>query len=80
MFHQGLMFRKTGNFSEALSQFTKVMEQLDEDKTVYIEGGLVFKDMGNHHDAIKDFQRAIDIDNKCIEAFFHIGTSKLKSG
>jgi hypothetical protein len=31
------------------------MEQLDEDKTVYIERGLVFKDMGNHHDAIKDF-------------------------
>lgn len=73
------MFRRTGNFNEALNQFSKVMKQLPEDKTVYIERGLVYQDMGNHHMAIIDFQKAIDIDPMCIEAFFHIGTSKLKS-
>ena len=74
------MFRRTGKFQEALNQFSRVMEQLPEDKTVYIERGLVYQDMENHNMAIQDFQQAIDIDNKCIEAFFHIGTSKLKSG
>jgi tetratricopeptide (TPR) repeat protein len=58
---------------------TKVIEQLPDDKTVYIERGLVFKDMGNHHFAIEDFQRAIEIDKSCILAYFYSGTSKLKS-
>ena len=73
------MFRRTGKFQEALNQFTRVMEQLPEDKTVYIERGLVYQDMSNHKMAIEDFQQAISKDDQCIEAFFHIGTSKLKS-
>lgn len=56
------------------------MEQLPEDKTVYIERGLVYQDMGNHQMAIKDFQHAILIDPKCIKAYYHNGTSKLKDG
>lgn len=51
-FHQGLMFRRTGNFNEAIRQFTRVMEKLPDDKTVYIERGLVYQDMGNHSYAI----------------------------
>jgi len=80
MFHQGLMFRKTAKFQEALNQFTKVMEQLPEDKTVYIERGLVYQCMGNHQMAIKDFSHATKIDGKCVMAYFHNGTSKLKDG
>jgi len=49
------MFRRTSNYSEALKQFSKVMEQLPNDKTVYIERGLVYQDMQNHHMAIEDF-------------------------
>lgn len=74
------MFRKTEKYQEALNQFTKVMEQLPEDKTVYIERGLVYQNMGNHHMAIKDFQHAIQIDSRCVKAYYHNGTSKLKDG
>jgi len=49
------MFRRTGKFQEALNQFSRVMEQLPEDKTVYIERGLVYQDMENHNMAIQDF-------------------------
>jgi len=49
------MFRRTGKYGEALRQFSKVMEQLPNDKTVYIERGLVYQDMNNHHKAIEDF-------------------------
>lgn len=66
------MFRRTGNFNDAIRQFTRVLvkpkdpkrpdepdvESLD-DKTVYIERGLVYQDMGNHEYAIKDFTTAI---------------------
>ena len=55
MFHQGLMFRRTNRFHDALKQFSKVEELLPGDKTAYIQRGLVYQDMGNHEFAIKDF-------------------------
>jgi hypothetical protein len=47
-FHQGLMYRKIGNFNNAIMQFTRVMQVLKEDKTIFIERGLVYQQMGNH--------------------------------
>lgn len=41
-FHQGLMFRKCGQFNNAIMQFTRVMQVLKTDKTVFIERGLVY--------------------------------------
>lgn len=55
------------------------MDQLPNDKTVYIERGLVYQNMGNHYDAIRDFEQAILIDEMCIKAYFHNGTSKLQN-
>ena len=49
------MYRRITKYKEALVQFTKVMEQLPDDQTVYIERGRTFQDMENHHDAIADF-------------------------
>jgi tetratricopeptide (TPR) repeat protein len=62
MFHLGLMYRRTLRFHEALYQFSKVQEQLSKDKTVYIQRGLVYQDMGNNWQAIADFERAIALD------------------
>ena len=42
MFHQGLMYRRTNRFHEALKQFSKVEALLPGDKTVYIQRGLVY--------------------------------------
>jgi hypothetical protein len=36
------MFRRMGNFNEAIRQFTRVLEELRNDKTVFIERGLVY--------------------------------------
>ena len=79
MFHQGLMFRRTNRFHEALAQFSKVEELLSGDKTVYIQRGLVYQDMGNHSFAIEDFQEAIRLDPNYSLSRFHLGVSKLKS-
>ena len=55
MFHLGLMYRRTERFKEALQMFTKVQQELTDDKTIYIQRGLVYQDMGNHEYAIRDF-------------------------
>lgn len=56
------------------------MEKLPEDKTVYVERGLVYQDMGNHKYAIADFQKALEIDIDYEAAWYLSGVSKLKSG
>lgn len=75
----GLMFRRTERFHEALQQFTKVAEHLPHDKTIYIQRGLVYQDMGNHQYAIRDFKSAIVEDPNYAVSHFHLGVSKLKS-
>ena len=79
MFHLGLMYRRTEKFHEALQQFTKVQELLPNDKTIYIQRGLVYSDMGNHQYAIQDFKTAIEIEPEYGPSHFHMGVSKLKS-
>jgi tetratricopeptide (TPR) repeat protein len=80
MFHQGLMYRRKADFTNALKMFTRVMQKLPQDQTVFIERGLVYKDMGNHEHAIVDFIKAIEIDENSTLAYFHMGISKLKLG
>lgn len=79
MFHQGLMFRRIADFTNALRLFTRVMQKLPDDKTVFIERGLVYQDMGNHKYAIQDFKDAIRIDPHSTLAYYYMGISKLKS-
>jgi tetratricopeptide (TPR) repeat protein len=73
------MYRKTGEYSEALKLFTRVIVKLPDDKSVYLERGLVYQEMGNHTFAINDFKKAIELDSMSSLAYFYIGTSKLKS-
>ena len=74
------MYRRTEKFHDALQQFTKVQELLPNDKTIYIQRGLVYQDMGNHQFAIRDFEKAIKLEPDYALSWFHKGVSKLKSG
>lgn len=56
-----------------------MIDQLPDDKTVYIQRGKVYQEMGNHQYAIKDFEDAIQLDPQSSEAYFYKGTSQLKS-
>jgi tetratricopeptide (TPR) repeat protein len=53
--------------------------KIPTDKTVFIARGVVYQDMGNHCFAIKDFNSALEIDEKLSEAFYRRGISKLYS-
>jgi tetratricopeptide (TPR) repeat protein len=52
---------------------------LQDDKTIYVNRGLVYQDMGNHQFAAADFNKALSLDPSYHEALYHIGISKLKS-
>ena len=56
-----------------------MQELLPNDKTIYIQRGLVYQDMGNHQYAIQDFKTAIEIEPEYGLSHFHMGVSKLKS-
>lgn len=57
--------------------FSKVLEKIPNDKTVYIERGLVYQEMGNQQYAIKDFNKAIELDTQISIGFYRRGLSKL---
>ena len=75
-FHLGLMLHRTNQFQRALQCFSKVIEKISDDKTVYVARGTVYQDMGNHLLAIKDFDTAIKLDKDLAEAYFRLGLSK----
>ena len=52
---------------------------MKSDKSIYIQRGLVYQDMGNHEHAIQDFRKAIDLDERYALSYLHMGVSKLKS-
>ena len=76
-FHLGLMYHRLNKFQEALRCFSKVLERINNDKTVYIARGVVYQDMGNHQLAIKDFNEAIIIDPDLAEGYYRRGLSQL---
>lgn len=42
------MYHKTKQYKDALNCFSRVIDKIDNDKTVYIARGEVYQDMGNH--------------------------------
>lgn len=75
-FHIGLMYHKTEQYKEALQCFSRVLEKIKNDKTVYMARGNVYSDMGNHQLAIKDFSSALALEPKLVEGYFKRGMSK----
>lgn len=54
-FHAAQMQQKVYLFHEALKQLSIMVERMPNDKSVRIQRGLVYTDMGNHDLAIADF-------------------------
>lgn len=74
------MLEKIYNFHEALKQLSIMVDLLPDDKTVWIQRGLVYQEMGNHELAINDFEIAIELDPQCSIAMFYMAKSKLAAG
>ena len=72
------MYHKIFKFQESLRCFSKVLDKISNDKSVFIARGNVYQDMGNHQLAIKDFNQAIQIDPDMCEGYYRMGLSKLR--
>jgi len=72
------MFHRTKRYHDALKMFSEVEALLPNDRSVYIQRGLVYQDMGNHNYASQDFKMAISIDEDFAMSYFHLGNSLLR--
>lgn len=63
----------------ALKCFSRVLlhSNIENDKSVYIARGLVYKDMGNFKLAQHDFTKSIEIEKKLSEGYYYRGLCKL---
>lgn len=73
------MYHKIFRFQDSLRCFSKVLDKISNDKSVFIARGNVYQDMGNHQLAIRDFNQAIHIDPEICEGYYRMGLSKLRS-
>ena len=77
------MYRRIAEYTAALELFSRVLDLLKNDETVYIQRGQVYQDMGNHEKAIEDFNEAIKISEAANDrhywSYFYLGMSYLKS-
>eukprot|EP00347_Sterkiella_histriomuscorum_P006605 403352130 len=78
-FHLGKMLHLTNQFQEGLKRLSNVVSKIPDDIEVYIQRGQVYQDMGNHQFAVKDFNKALELNSEKPEAFYYRGISKMKS-
>ena len=74
---------KAGKFREAITNYTKLMELVDENtvkKTCYINRGLSRDRIKEYDLAISDFTEAIKLDSTDMASFIDRGLSKMHAG
>uniref|UniRef100_UPI00404A1306 tetratricopeptide repeat protein n=1 Tax=Flavobacterium sp. TaxID=239 RepID=UPI00404A1306 len=74
---------KSGNFQEAISNYTELMEMMDEKsvrKTCFINRGLSYDRIKKYDLAITDFTEAIKLDSTDMASFIDRGLSLMHDG
>lgn len=76
----GLSSLKSGNYTEALAAFTKVLEAEPDNAIAYNGRGAVNHKMGNYDAAIKDYTRAIALNENYANAYNNRGVAWYQKG
>lgn len=74
---------KSGNFQEAISNYTELMEMVDEktvQKTCFINRGLSYDRIKKYDLAVSDFTEAIKLDSTDMASFIDRGLSEMHAG
>lgn len=69
------MYHKLKRYQESIKSFTRVIDRVKDDKTVYLARGIVYFDMGNYQLAIQDFTKAIQYDDQDPQGYYRRGFS-----
>lgn len=71
--NQGNVLLSAGNPEQALVYFEKAEKVMPNKTEVYLNKGIAYAHMDKLDDAEKTFKKALLVDKKCGEAYFHMG-------
>jgi tetratricopeptide (TPR) repeat protein len=71
--NRGVIFSEQGNFTQAISDYTKAIEIDPNFADAYINRGLVYYNQKNFPQGISDFTKAIETDTNYAEAYYGRG-------
>jgi tetratricopeptide (TPR) repeat protein len=74
-FEQGFATAASGNFSDAVTAYTKAVENNPEFAAAYRNRGIAYTNLGKHNQAILDYNKAIKINPKQAAAYNNRGTA-----
>lgn len=83
LYNSGISNFKSGNFQEAITNYTDLIEIVDEKtarKTCFINRGLSYDRIKKYDLAISDFTEAIKIDSSDMASFIDRGLSRMHAG
>lgn len=80
VFDSGVTCIEKGNFHQAISEFTKVIETSPNDAKAYYNRGLARINQGNRIQAISDYTKVIEIDPNYADAYDGRGVAYIMMG
>ncbi|MFW5804827.1 MAG: tetratricopeptide repeat protein [bacterium] len=79
-FNNGESKLKSGDYKDAIADFTKAIKIEPEYSDAYLTRGFANFQAKNYNDAIRDFSKAIDLDSKKADIYMLRGSAKIKLG
>ena len=76
---RGALYLELGEYAKAIADLSKSLE-LHENPDVLVNRALAYKAFGQREDALKDLNRALELDPHHIAAWFNRGTLYLEAG
>lgn len=77
---RGWDYSKSGDFSNAISEYTKALELDPDDAMTYFNRGLIYYSMGDYHRAISDFSKTIELNPNRASTYYNRGLAFEKLG
>ncbi|MDR2717935.1 MAG: tetratricopeptide repeat protein [Treponema sp.] len=73
LFNRGWLLFKNGQFKNAITDLTKVIEINPKDSEAYLRRGICYRYMEYFNHAIEDYSKAIEINPRYAEAYYNRG-------
>ncbi len=77
---KGILMAKSGNYSEAVENFSKALEISGNNADGYAHRGMAFERMAEYRSSVLDFSRALELRAEKPQDLFNRGYSSMQSG
>ena len=71
--HQGLIFKKIGEYQKAQSSYKKAIQLKPNNASAYTNLGILLKEMGEYQNAINCYEKAIQINPNYANVYYNYG-------